>query len=200
MTIRKGIDWGTQVPRPDDLVVAASDAELASLVSAQPAGTYAVRSGDLHRTLGSPDPARPVLRRVDMDLLRVDLDGTPALAVAHVIARRSGPLGWWWGPLLGVFNAEYLGRWDPTPRGHPNDGRAEVVEVRSSMPRRARLQALRRLPSGSHLPHPDISTSHRSETEYTFDSPLDVYLDGERHGRVSRLRITVESDAYRLHI
>jgi hypothetical protein len=200
MTIRKGVDWGTHVPRPDDLVVAASDRELASLVRAQRAGTYALRSGDLHRTLGSPDPARPGLRLVDMDLLHVDLDGTPALAVAHVIARRGGPLGWWWGPLLGVFNAEYLGRWDPAPRGHPNDGRAEVVEVRPSMSRRARRQAWRRLPSGSHLPHPDITTSHCAETEHTFDPPLDVYLDGQRHGRVRRLRVTVEPDAYRLHI
>jgi hypothetical protein len=200
MTIRKGIDWGIQVPRPDDLVVAASDAELASLVSARPSGAYAVRSGDLHRTLGSPDPARPVLLRVDLDLLHVDLDGTPARAVAHVVVRRRGPLGWWRGPLLGVFNAEYLGGWDPTPRGHPNDGRAEVVEVRSSMSRRARLQAWRRLPSGSHLPHPDIITSHRSDFEHTFEPPLDVFLDGRRHGRVRRLRITVEPDAYRLHI
>jgi hypothetical protein len=200
MTIRKGVDWGTGVPRPDDLVVAASDRELASLVGADRGGVYALCAGDLHRTLGAPDPARPVLRRVDMDLLHVDLDGEHAVAVAHVVARRRGPLGWWRGQVLGVFNAEYLGRWDPTPRGHPNDGRAEVIEVSSSMSCRARLQAWRRLSTGSHLPHPDIATSHRSQTEHVFDQPLDIFLDGERHGRASRLRVTVETDAYQLHI
>lgn len=200
MVIRKREPWGVEVPRPPGLVTAGSDRELAVLVAAGTNQPIAVRGGDLHRTLGAPDHGRDRVRRIDMDLIRVELDDMTAIAVAHVIARRRGPFGWWRGPIVGVFNSEYLGRWDPAPRGHPNDGRFEVVEVGASMPLRARLQAWRRLPTGSHLPHPEITTSHRTEASWTFDRPADVYLDGERHRGVRQLRVTVEPDAYRLHV
>ena len=47
---------------------------------------------------------------------------------------------------------------DVAPRAHPNDGRFDVVEVSAAMPARARLQAWRRLATGTHVPHPDITT------------------------------------------
>jgi hypothetical protein len=207
MTIRKGQEWGTDVPVPSDLVIARSDRELGALVASDPDRPLAVGHGDLHRTLGAPvlgrtgsGAGRTRARRVDMDLLRVELDDAVTVAVAHVIARRPGALGWWRGPVIGVFNVEHLHRWDPAPGGHPNDGRAEVIEVSASMELRARFQAWRRLPSGSHLPHPAISLSRRSEMSWTFERPLTAYIDGERHGSTRTMRVTVEADAYHLYL
>lgn len=195
MTISKGAEWGTTVPRPAGLRVAASDAELADLLAAGTASPLAVRAGDLHRTVGF-SASTPTVQRVDVDLLRVEADGRALLAVAHVIARR----GWWRGPLIGVFNAEHLGTWDVAPRGHPNDGRAEIVEVDAAMSPRERWQAWRRLGQGTHVPHPRIATSSRTTAEWTFRRPLDLHVDGRRRGRVTHLRVTVQPDAYRLHV
>ncbi|MGH9132374.1 MAG: hypothetical protein ACRDZZ_00450, partial [Ilumatobacteraceae bacterium] len=138
MTIRKGSEWGAGVARPEGLVVATSDAELGQLICSGTSLPLGVAAGDLRRTLGHGGSGR-VMQRVPLDLLRVDADGVELCAVAHVVVRRS----WWRGRLVGVFNCEHLGRWDVAPRGHPNDGRAEVVEVDAAMSMRARAQAWR---------------------------------------------------------
>ncbi|MGH9135005.1 MAG: hypothetical protein ACRDZZ_13795, partial [Ilumatobacteraceae bacterium] len=61
-------------------------------------------------------------------------------------------------------------------------------------------QAWRRLPSGTHVPHPAIRVSQRTSAGWEFDAPMRLYLDGRRHGSVRRLRVTVEPDAYELHV
>ena len=194
MTIRRGEPWGTGVARPVDLVVAATDHELAERVAGD-GRPLAVSGGDLHRTIGSPGGGE-TMQRVDVDLLRIVADGTELIAVAHVIARR----GWWRGPIAAVFNTEHLGAWDVAPRSHPNDGRADVLEVHPSMTVRQRFQAWRRLPAGTHVPHPSIRTARISEVSWRFDRPLDLYVDGRRHRRVTELRVTVAPDAYCLHV
>lgn len=195
MTVRKGVDWGERVARPDGLIVATSDAELAELVGGGSTRPLAVSSGDLHRTLGHGEDG-PTVHLVPLDVLRVVADGVELCAVAHVVARRS----WWRGHIVGVFNCEHLGRWDVAPRGHPNDGRAEVIEVDATMTTRARLQAWRRLPSGSHVPHPAIRVSQRSAASWEFAHPLVLYVDGRRRGEVRRLAVTVDPDAFHLHV
>lgn len=199
MTIRRGSDWGVEVPRPGDLHVVASDAALARALSSGSPGPLALAAGDLHRTLGVPDPRRDRLRRVELDVLHVELDDVERLAVAHVLARRPGWRGWWSGPIVAVLNAAHYRHWEAAPRGHPNDGRAEIVEVDARMPVRARVQARRRLRTGTHLPHPSISVSSRREATWEFERPTLVELDGVRHGLVRRLRVTVEPDAFELH-
>jgi hypothetical protein len=193
--IARGEPWGEAVPRPVGLITASSDVHLAELLAVDPVPPLALASGDLHRTLGSPVTGDPV-RRVRMDLLRCTLDGVPHTAVAHVVARRR----WWRGPLFAVVKAQYLDTWDVAPRGHPNDGRAQVIEVDASMGFRQRWQARRRLPSGTHVPHPLIRTTQRTSVEWEFTQPLDVYLDGRRHRRVRSVNVSVEPDAYELHL
>ena len=136
------------------------------------------------------------MQRVPLDVLRVVADGVELCAVAHVVARRS----WWRGPIVGVFNCEHLGRWDVAPRGHPNDGRADVLEVDEAMTVRARVQAWRRLPSGTHVPHPAIRVSAARRRDLGFRAPLVLHVDGRRHGEVRQLTVTVEADAFHLHI
>ena len=194
MTIRPGEEWGTSVDRPDDLVVLPGDAALADAVAAGRA-PLAVAGGDLHRAVGNPEP-RPQMQRVDVDLIRAVVDGEELVAVAHVVARRS----WWRGPIVAVMNVDHIGAWNVAPRAHPNDGRLDIVEVDRSMGVRQRWQARRRLPQGTHVPHPAISTRRATDATWAFDPPLRLWLDGVARGPVSELSVTVEPDAYALHI
>lgn len=212
MVIRRGEAWGVADTCPGDLVVADDDAALAALLGdregptpAALAGDHpplAVSGGDLHRTVGAPAVPRPGerCRRLPVDLLRCELDGSSRLAVAHVVVRRPGPLGWWRGPILAVCTAQFHGRWDVAPRGHPNDGRADVLEVSASMPAGQRRLARRRLPSGTHVPHPDITTTRVTRLERDLLPGLVVHLDHRPVRGVRRLTIEVLADAYELHV
>ena len=204
MTIKPGQAWGRPVPRPPDLVVVRSDAELATELSRERGSPLGVGGGDLARTLGVTSTSagtlatRPTVNEYVIDLLEVRLDDAeePIVACAHVVARSSWSSGHWLrGRILVVMNAEFIGDWDIAPRGHPNDGRAEVVDVDPSMSARERLAARRRLPTGTHVPHPSIATRSVRTGSWQFERPLDIVVDGRRVDRASTLSIDVIADA-----
>ncbi len=203
MTIERGMPWGRQVPRPDDLVMARSDHDLSRALAQQPGPPIAAAAGDLARTLGvRDDDRRSTINEFPIDLIEVRLGvqsgrpSEPLMACAHVIARSPWRRGHWWrGPILVVMNAEFIGDWDVAPRGHPNDGRAEVIEVETSMSVRDRLGARRRLATGTHVPHPRITTRSVRTATWDFPRQLDVIVDGWPAGRASSLAITVQPDA-----
>ncbi|MGH9271918.1 MAG: hypothetical protein ACRDZ2_11655, partial [Ilumatobacteraceae bacterium] len=91
-----------------------------------------------------------------------------------------------------AFNADRLGRWDAAPRAHPGDGRFDVVEVDAAMSRRQRWQAWRRLPTGTHVPHPMIQTSQRREITWALAPPQRLWLDGVDRGRAESATVTIE--------
>ena len=132
-------------------------------------------------------------------MLRVEADGRRFTAVAHVVVRDRRWAGWR-GPVVAVMNADRLGRWDVAPRAHPNDGRVDVVEVDGAMGLRARWQARRRLPTGTHVPHPAIRTARAAERTWRFDRPLGLWVDSVGRGTVRSLRVTVEPDGATVHI
>lgn len=202
MPIARGEPWGTVVPRPEGLVTIDDDVALAAALDRTDPPPLALAGGDLHRTLGSPrvGAAESAVRRVPLDLLRCELDGEPATAVAHVVARRPGRLGWWRGPIRAVVNVGHIGQWEVAPSGHPGDGRAEAIEVDETMPIRQRWAARRRLPAGAHLPHPCIRLTHRAEVVWDLDGSLEVFVDGQRRGRPRTVHVTVVPDAYELHV
>jgi len=193
--IRKGEPWGEPAARPLDIVVAAGDAELGELVAHDADGAFGLLGGDLHRTLGSP-PQREAMQRLPIDALLVRVDGVEHLAVAHVVARH----GWWRGPLLAAVNSAYIGDWNVAPRAHPNDGRFDVVEVSGAMSLRQRLQARRRLPLGSHVPHPQITIRTAESAAWSFDDPREVFVDGISRGRAQRLEIAISSDHFSIYM
>jgi len=195
MTIRKGEPWGSAVARPQQLTVAGSDRELAELVAAGGEPPLGVSGGDLFATVGAPSGRDPV-QRLPIDLLRIEADGVCHRAVAHVVVRRS----WWRGRILAVLNVDHVGRWNVAPRAHPNDGRFDVVEVDPEMRLRQRLQARRRLPQGTHVPHPRISTRTGTSESWRFVGPHRLFVDGERVGSVHDLTITLEPDAFTIHV
>ena len=179
---------------PVDAARASTDAELAALVGAGSPGPVELVGGDLWRTLGGSTTA-PTVQLLPVDVLAVELDGVATTAVAHVVVKRPGRRGWWSGPIVGVLNVGTVGAWDVAPRAHPNDGRLDLVEVAATMPVRARLQARRRLATGTHVPHPAITTRQRTDVDLAFDEPLEVRVDGSTVGRARHVRVTVAPDA-----
>lgn len=191
MTIRPGQDWGREVAVPPGLATAASDAELAAWLAAGRAGR--VLDGDLAATVGGPSGAS--CREYPVDVATVTVDGgAPTSAVAHVVIRRPGRWGWWRGPLVAVMNVSGRGRWDVAPRAHPNDGRLDVVEVAATMSIRDRWAARRRLPTGTHVPHPAITIRRASAYAGSFARPMLVEADGVAVGRGRDVRVELTPD------
>lgn len=194
MTIRKGEPWGATAARPIAYDDVASDAELAARVEGGGSGPFRLLGGDLWRTLGGASSG-PTVEQVPIDVLRIVADGTPMTAVAHAVIKRPRRAGWWRGPITAVMNVGSVGDWDVAPRAHPNDGRADIVEVAATMGVRARWQARRRMVTGTHVPHPAIRMTQRMAVEFEFDEVMELKLDGRRRGSVRTLRVTVEPDA-----
>jgi YegS C-terminal NAD kinase beta sandwich-like domain len=201
VTIEKGQDWGEAGPLPDDGVLVRSDAEARAVVTTarranEPIPPLGLLGGDLCRTVGGRGDEGRLLSgegtRLTVDVGSVLIDGRLHWFVAHLVARRS----WLRGPLLGVFNAEWLGEWDVAPRAHPGDGLLEVVEV--TMSAGDRLKARRRLPTGTHLPHPGIEVRRADAVQRDIPKGHSVWLDGERLGPAGAVSIRVEPDALRI--
>jgi hypothetical protein len=198
VTIERGEAWGVPGVLPPDGVVVRSDAEARAVVTSarragEPVPPLGLLGGDLCRALGGTgDDAR--LRSgagvvLPVDLGAVLVDGRLHWFVAHLVARRS----WWRGRVVAVMNAQHLGHWDVAPRGHPNDGRVDVLD--GDLPLGQRWQARRRLPLGTHVPHPNIAERHVSAVQLDLAAGTHVWLDGEDLGTARTLAVRVEPDA-----
>lgn len=193
MTIRRREDWGAPGEIPGDLAEGGSDAEAARCLETS-AGCVLV-GGDMFRTLGGvPGTAGRLGTRFVVDLLEVAIDGRESrIALASVVVRRAWPTGGWWtGGITMAMNAEYLDGRDVAPRGHPNDGRFEMLTVDASMRPRERWRARRRAIDGTHLPHPLISVMATARATL---GPGVLLLDGRRVGAVRSVDVTVRPDA-----
>lgn len=198
MTIRRGEPWGRPGPLPPQGVVVRSDAEARAVVTAARRAGAAIPplgllGGDLCRTLGGTgDEARLRSDRavqLPVDVGSVLVDGRLHWFVAHLVARRS----WWRGRVVAAMNAQYLGGWDVAPGGHPNDGRLDVLD--GDLPLGQRLLARNRLPTGTHVPHPQISQRRVEAVQVDLDRPTPVRLDGEHVGEARALSLRIEPDA-----
>lgn len=198
MTIRKGEAWGEPGPLPADGMLVRSDAQARAIVTearraGEPIPPLGLLGGDLCRTLGGTGDesrlASASAMRLPVDLGAVLVDGRLHWFVAHLIVRRS----WWHGRVVAAMNAQFLGSWDVVPRGHPNDGRLDVLDA--DLPLGERLQVRSRLRTGTHLPHPRIEERHVSAVQLDLARPTPVYLDGESLGPATTLSIRVEPDA-----
>jgi len=200
VTIAKGQPWGRPVHELalPPAVEARTDAEAREVAERarranEPIPPLALLGGDLWRTVGAgadPAPGRDAMA-LPCDLGSVLLDGRQHWFVAHLVARRS----WWRGRVLAAMNAQFWGRFDVAPRGHPNDGVVEIIDVAPSFRLTDRLKARRRLRTGTHVPHPDITVRRVRAQQETFDPPLRVWLDGVDLGEVHNLSLRVEPDA-----
>jgi hypothetical protein len=186
------------------VVGVASDAELVRIAFGAGCPPVQLHGGDLARTLGHAGSTADAMASSDeqtlleypIDVIDVATDAGDFVACAHIVACRPAARGGrWLGPLVAVMNAQFIGAWDVAPRGHPNDGRVEIVEVDARFSIRDRLVARRRLPLGTHVPHPAISTRSVREGTFEFASPMVLRIDGVKVGRCRTLGVRVRPDA-----
>jgi hypothetical protein len=204
MVIKHGQDWGYEETAPSDLAWASSDSALSDCVG-EGHRNVVVTGGDMWRTIGSESRAvvpGETAMCLPIDVMKVEIQRedeslVTKIAVSHVVLRSSNIRGGWLrGSLTIVSNAQFIGRWDVAPRGHPNDGRVEISEVDQSMSLRQRLTARARLSSGSHLPHPliQVKSVKNFEWEGEGQSPQFLWIDRQCIGRVKSLSIEVCND------
>lgn len=201
MVIERGAAWGRTVPAPANLRVVDGDAALAAALTDGSDGPVAPVGGDLHRTVGARTPmGRTELLELPIDLISISIDGGRSMACAHVRIE-TPPVrgGWWRGPVVFVMNAQFLGDWQVTARGHPNDGRVEVCEWGDDFSIRDRWRVRQRLRTASHVPHPGITTKSVRSESWSFDSPMRVRVDGRDVGRSTKVEIVVIADAGRIY-
>ena len=194
MTISKGSSYGAPgASLPEGGVRCATDGEARRAVEAarregRPFPVLGLTGGDLARTLGgtgSLDVAFPV------DLGQVLVDGRLHLFVASCVVRTRS-----WRRAVAVGNAQWLGRWNLWPRGHPNDGRLDLLDAR--LPTGELWKVRRRLPTGSHLPHPGIETRRIKAETVELERTLAVWLDGEPAGEGRTFAFRCVPDALRV--
>ncbi len=202
MTIRRGEPWGEAAVCPTDLRVVETDRDLREWIiwhrtRDQSIRDVGVAGGDLARTCGGATGAHPSSAKVTLDAMQVIIDDAePTWGVAHVVARR----GWLRDEVALVMNAQFFGPYDVAPRSHPNDGKLDMVRVDAAMGWRGRLQARQRARTGTHVPHPLLSTQLVAEVDLRFDRSMVVWIDGVRCGAARRLRVSVEPDAFTAYV
>ena len=204
MSVRRNEDWGELSKMPDDAVVAAGDREVSRLIERawsdhESLPEVGLTAGDLRRALGGRRDSRHLHDDEDVlgatiDVGSVIVDGRRFAFVAHVIARSR----WWSGPVFAVMNSEWLGDWIVAPRAHPGDGYFDLVEARLSLG--DRIKARRRLPTGTHVPHPSIHVRKVTETEIIFGTTRAIYVDGEHVGRAAAMQIECHREGLRAYV
>jgi len=207
MTIEKGEDWGSRGPLAIDAPIVSNDralAELFSVVAGALSGPSQVglagagaadskAARDLARTV-SARATEDELRSNDRTQLPIDLsivtvDGVDYVMASSLVIRR--PL--WLGTVEGAMNASFLGDWNVTPSGHPNDGRLDVVHAELSIG--DWWKARSRLSLGTHLPHPKIGVRRLRQHEFVPGRGTTVQIDGHNVGRATSVLVTVVPDA-----
>jgi diacylglycerol kinase family enzyme len=213
VTIRKGEDWGSRRTLPHDAPIVDSDRSLAALFSIEVddqarsilrgpevVGLLPAHSetGGLARTVsarGTEAELRSGERTaLPIDLAVISIDGQSIVMAASVVIRRR----FWLGVVEAAMNASFLGDWNTTPSGHPNDGRLDVV--RAELALNARMKARKRLPSGTHVPHPSIEIRRLKSGSFTPQSRSRVWVDGVSFGDARRVDFVVHTDATTLII
>jgi hypothetical protein len=212
VTIKRGQPWGERRIPPANLPVATSDRQAAKLLS-EGCQEFLLTGGDMFRTLGGAPASSLDLERtvVTVDTMLVSYCQVetglrhqyPVFSHA-VFTERCWPRWLRRFQLLinrlrpadetFIMNTQFLGSWDVIPRGHPNDGRLDILTVPASLSWRQRWQFRRRIQTGTHVPHPLIEVRPITQT-WSADGCGTLTLDGLKRGPVEDLTISVVSDS-----
>ena len=219
MTIKKGEDWGERTLVPAGTPIVDSDAALAGLFAVNDGGGELELSGPemvglipndrdskdprassngLARTMGARGTIDSLAGNertvvpIDLGIVTVNPGSETTrhlvMAASLVVCGR-----FWAGVTEAAMNAAFLADWNVTPSGHPNDGRFDVVRAELSIG--DRLKARKRLVSGAHLPHPDISVRRLKTAEFEPVPSARVWIDGRMYRDVARVLVVVVPDA-----
>ena len=217
--IKPGEPWGSPTDERADVVVTGDDAALAAAVPVDLMSVLLVcflpEGSDFARVVGVAtitDDAAP--RGFALPVDAIETDRGIAMNVV-TIGRAPGSLRAWHrsrhvtitvdgravhdgrATTVVIANGQFSGTADLAPRGHPGDGRLEVQVYTLTAAERGAMR--RRLPTGTHLPHPRIvATSGRTIVVRVPGSGLPATLDGRPVGRVQGLDLAVRHPALRL--
>ena len=194
--IRKGEEWGVPAgDTPPDLEVAGDDAALATALTgagADPLVRFSPSAdSDLARAIGLTGDGTSGLA-LPLDLLRLDSGGVAVNAV--VVGVAPDRLRWFHRPFpvevvvdgtvltarattVVVATGQFLRGHDVSPRGHPGDGWCEVEIYCLPAGQRGAMRG--RLRSGSHLPHPGITTRRARSVSVRCGRAVPVEVDGK---------------------
>jgi YegS C-terminal NAD kinase beta sandwich-like domain len=214
--IDKGEPWGRPVAGPPDLEVHGDDVALAVAVRTSPGARVrfvAAPASDLARAVGLADvPAGQTELPVDALVIDVAPDDSSSLAVNMVVLGIPPDRLRAWhrrrrctvavdertvfeghATTVVVANGQFLRGLDVVPRGHPGDGRGEVqVYALGAMTRRAMR---RRLPTGDHVPHPQILQRSGRTLTARFERPQPFEVDGRTLPARSAITVDVAPEA-----
>lgn len=208
-------------------VVTGDEGALAAAAAARPGGRlrwWPAGAVGLARTLGltegagvrdDPTGGDPALVAVDGMAITVDGPGPERLALAAVVGgidprrlragHRRRPVQvhlddrlWFEGRATGVViaNAEFLGAADLAPRAHPGDGWLDTQVY--ALPPGQRSPMRRRLPTGTHVPHPSLPARRARVVEVRTEAPWPWTADGRALGRWSLVTVRVVPEVCRL--
>lgn len=195
MVIGKGGEWGSAADVPSPVAADGDAAVVALQGDAVPFAT----SGNLHRSLGSPVLRGPGLYTLlPVDALVCVVTGPHGSRDA--VACSDVTVGSWFSR-NGLVVATNVGLWnglDLTPGSHPNDGRFEVLALDGRMPLRQRVLARRRARTGSHLPHPGLSRTTRTELTIERRGRQRLLIDSVDAGTWTSVSVVVAADRLRV--
>ena len=207
MTIRKNEDWGVTVTRPENLVICETDAAASQLATnyflqQKPIPAIAITRSNLSRALGTTgaDIDSQNMQATTFDLIEITFaddskTGQRVLALGYGVLRKS----WWSGEIVAAMNTSFIGDWDCAPRSHPNDGKFDLLTVKSEMKPTQRLIASRRLRLGTHLPHPQISVKQLTSFEADCSTKPNLYVDDRKFMSVNQCKFRLLPDAITLY-
>lgn len=192
MTIRKGESWGSGATTAPDVVVGSDRALSHALEECRKAQrefpVIGVTAGDLCHTLGGTGALQ---NEFVIDVGEALVDGRHRYFIAHAVVRDRR-----WHHAMVAMNAQWLGEWNLGPKGHPNDGVLDTYEATLSFAER--LKVRKRLPSGTHLPHPKIQQKRTDHRPVDLLPRQRVYLDGEDLGSARHVLLRLLPDALRV--
>lgn len=194
--IRRGEPWGHATTMPDDAIIIRSDHALAA---ADPGRAIFLAAGNIAHSLGNPaipstgDACTEV--SIDAMICSIVVNG----GEQQIIGASSIVIGSQWrGRQVIITNAGWLNGSNIAPRAHPNDGFVEMLTMSPRMTFRQRVLARRRMRTGTHLPHPEISMNRINSASVERIGGEKLCIDDREIPSWTSVSIHVEPDYWRV--
>jgi hypothetical protein len=196
--IEKGKEWGEPGIVPSAIISILTDKQLAQSATSD---VFALRGGDLFRSVGQPRELHSGDPCVVVPIDAMECELTVSNEAVIVVAASSIIIGQWWRhSWIALTNAGWTDSLNIAPRSHPNDGRCEMLEFAREMPLRQRIIARKKMRTGTHVPHPQITARTVREASFDISRSSKVKIDGVKFSGVTHVSMRVIPDYWRIVI
>ena len=197
--IHRGQPWGEPSCMTRDVLIVDNDQTMAHTDRTH---EIFLSGGDIARSLGNPSV--PTLgsacTEVAIDAMVCDITTSDEQSITIVAASSIIIGSYWKGQHVIVSNAGWIGERNVAPRSHPNDGKVEMLTMNSHMSLRQRFLAYRKMKTGTHLPHPQLSATQISTACIERQKGQKLVIDGEKFIDWTSISITVQPDYWRVMV